>query len=276
MFDDGLPALRDLLKSHDLNAKKSLGQNFLLDFNVTRKIARLANPCKGHHFVEVGPGPGGLTRALLYEGVEQLTVIERDERVRPLLMQIGERYEGKLDIIFEDAMQVDWAALTPKPYTIVGNLPYNIGTALLVNWLTRPAPPEFRRLLLMFQEEVANRIVANPRDQAYGRISALTQWRADAEIVYRLPRSAFTPPPKVNSAIVSIVPKQNLTLDPDVEIFSNVTAAAFGQRRKMLRQSLKRLGVDIIPLLDELGIDPTARAGELSWQDFCHIALKLN
>ena len=276
MSDDGLPPLREILKQHNLKARKGLGQNFLLDFNVTRKIARLANARPQKHFVEIGPGPGGLTRSLLHEGVDQLTLIERDERVRPILSEISTRYPGSLDIIFDDALSIDWSSLSPSPYVIVGNLPYNIGTALLVDWLSRPWPPEFDQLTLMFQEEVGERIVALPGSRAYGRISALAQWRCDVDILYRLPRDAFTPAPKVASAIVEFRPKNSLELSPSVDVFSRITAAAFGQRRKMLRQSLKSICGDVIELLSELGIDPTARAEDLDWREYCRIALAVD
>ncbi len=272
MINDGLPALRDIIDELDLRAKKSLGQNFLLDMNITRKIARLANARPGQAFVEIGPGPGGLTRALLMEGVDQLTVIERDQRLQPVLEQIKNHYPQALSIMMQDALTIDWNSFD-KPFEIVANLPYNIGTQLLTDWLEMNWPLPFSRLTLMFQEEVAERIVASTRTKAYGRLSVLANWRCDTEIVYRLPKEAFTPPPKISSAVVSLTPKQELDFTPSPEAFRKVTAAAFGQRRKMLRASLKPLGVDVTRLLDQLNIDPTARAETLEYQDFCRIAL---
>jgi len=272
MINDGLPALRDIIDEFDLRAKKSLGQNFLLDMNITRKIARLANARPGQAFVEIGPGPGGLTRALLMEGVDQLTVIERDQRLQPVLEQIKNHYPQALSIMMQDALTIDWNSFE-KPFEIVANLPYNIGTQLLTDWLEMDWPLPFSRLTLMFQEEVAERIVAPTRTKAYGRLSVLANWRCETEIVYRLPKEAFTPPPKISSAVVSLTPKQELDFTPSPEAFRKVTAAAFGQRRKMLRASLKPLGVEVTTLLDHLNIDPTARAETLEYQDFCRIAL---
>lgn len=273
--DDGLPPLKDLLGDFDLRAKKSLGQNFLLDLNVTRKIARLANARSGVPFVEVGPGPGGLTRALLMEGVDQLFVLERDERVAPLLALIASRYPGALKVEFGDALKYDWHDLVAKPFDLVSNLPYNIGTVLLTTWLEMDWPPIFSSLTLMFQEEVAERIIAAPGSKTYGRLSVLANWRCDTEIVYRLPRDAFTPPPKISSAVVQLIPKKDLEFNPSPSVFSKVTAAAFGQRRKMLRASLRSLSPDIIAILEELDIDPTARAETLTWQDYCRLSLAL-
>lgn len=274
--DDGLPPLKELLGDFDLRAKKSLGQNFLLDLNVTRKIARLANARPGVPFVEVGPGPGGLTRALLMEGVDQLFVLERDERVAPLLALIASRYQGALKVEFGDALKFDWQSLEAQPFDLVSNLPYNIGTVLLTTWLEMNWPPIFNSLTLMFQEEVAERIVAEPGSKAYGRLSVLANWRCNTEIVYRLPRDAFTPPPKISSAVVQLIPKQELEYNPSPLLFGKVTAAAFGQRRKMLRASLKSLSPDIISILEGLDIDPTARAETLTWQDYCRLTLALD
>ncbi len=272
MINDGLPALRDIIDEFDLAAKKSLGQNFLLDMNITRKIARLANARPGQAFIEIGPGPGGLTRALLIEGVDKLTVIERDRRIQPVLEQIQNRYPQALSIMMQDALTIDWTSFD-RPFEIVANLPYNIGTQLLTDWLEMEWPLPFSRLTLMFQEEVAERIVAKPRTKAYGRLSVLANWRCETEIVYRLPKDAFTPPPKISSAVVSLTPKEKLEFTPCPAAFAQVTAAAFGQRRKMLRASLKPLGIDVIGLLDQLNIDPTARAETLDFKDFCRIAL---
>lgn len=275
MSPDGLPQLRDVIEAHGLSPKKSLGQNFLLDLNVTRKIARLARARPLTPFVEVGPGPGGLSRALLMEGVDQLLLVERDERTRPILEEISESYPGRVTTVFEDALKFDWGALTPEPYEIVSNLPYNIGTVLLTQWLSMPWPAPIGGMTLMFQEEVAERIVAGPGSKTYGRLSVLCNWRCDTEIVYRLPREVFTPPPKVTSAVVRLRPKAELEYEPTIETFSMVTAAAFGQRRKMLRASLKSLCSDVPKLLASVGIDPTLRAEALSWQDYCQIALAL-
>jgi 16S rRNA (adenine1518-N6/adenine1519-N6)-dimethyltransferase len=281
---DELPALKDILLAHDLRAKKSLGQNFLLDLNITRKIARLANARENASFVEVGPGPGGLTRGLLMEGVDRLLVIERDVRVLPILEQIAVSSSGKVDIEIGDALEVDWAAENlgfplidnlPGPLEIVSNLPYNIGTVLLTNWLEMKWPLPISSMTLMFQEEVAERIVAKPGSKAYGRLSVLANWRCETEIVYRLPRDAFTPPPKISSAVVQLRPKEKLEYAPSPLLFRQVTAAAFGQRRKMLRASLKSLSEDIVSLLTSLDIDPTARAETLYWQDYCRLALAL-
>lgn len=275
MMDDGLPPLRDVIGGLELRAKKSLGQNFLLDLNVTRKIARLANVRPDVPFVEIGPGPGGLTRGLLMEGADQLLVIERDQRVAPILEQISAHYPGRLTVVLDDALKFDWGALAPQPYEIISNLPYNIGTVLLTNWLSMNWPPVFGALTLMFQEEVAERIVAAPGSKAYGRLSVLANWRCHCEIVYRLPRDAFTPPPKISSAVVSVIPKQSLEFEPQAETMARVTAAAFGQRRKMLRASLKALGGDVLSVLKEAQIDPTLRAEALDWRDFCRISLVL-
>lgn len=275
MSDDGLPPLRDVIGGFELQAKKSLGQNFLLDLNVTRKIARLANVREAVPFVEVGPGPGGLTRGLLMEGAEQLLVIERDDRVAPILQEISTHYPGRLRVVFGDALSFDWAALGPQPYEIISNLPYNIGTVLLTNWLSMSWPPVYSALTLMFQEEVAERIVAEPGSKTYGRLSVLANWRCDCEIVYRLPREAFTPPPKITSAVVSLIPKQELEFTPRAETMARVTAAAFGQRRKMLRASLKTLAVNVTAVLEAAGIEPTLRAEALDWRDFCRIALAI-
>lgn len=279
-----LPPLKDVISEHDLRAKKSLGQNFLLDLNITRKIARLANARPGVSFVEVGPGPGGLTRGLLMEGVDQLLLIERDIRVQPILEQIAGSTNGNVALQFGDALAVEWGAQNlgfslennlSSPIEIVSNLPYNIGTVLLTTWLELPWPLPISSMTLMFQEEVAERIVAQPGSKAYGRLSVLANWRCETEIVYRLPRDAFTPPPKISSAIVQLRPKERLDYAPSTLLFRQVTAAAFGQRRKMLRASLKALSKDIVALLTELNIDPTARAETLEWQDYCRIALAL-
>jgi 16S rRNA (adenine1518-N6/adenine1519-N6)-dimethyltransferase len=271
---DGLPPLRDVIRASGLTAKKSLGQNFLLDLNLTRRIARAAGPLDGATIIEVGPGPGGLTRALLLEGAAKVVAIERDERCLAALHEIAAAYPGRLDIVAADARSVDYRALAPSPpVRIVANLPYSVGTPLLIGWLkTEPWPPVFDRLVLMFQREVADRIVAKPRTKEYGRLSVLSQWRTQPRILFTLPAGAFTPKPKVDSAVVEFVPRQSLSPLCDVAQLEKITAAAFGQRRKMLRASLRQITPDAEALLERLGINPTARAEELEIADFCHIA----
>lgn len=272
---DGLPPLRDVIERHGLAAKKSLGQNFLLDLNLTRKIARAAGDLSKSTIVEIGPGPGGLTRALLMEGAKQVIAIERDDRCLPALDDIAVRYPGRLKVHSGDALEIDWAKLVAgaHPVTIAANLPYNIASLLLVGWLeTEPWPPWFNRMVLMFQREVAERIIAQPRTKAYGRLSVLAQWRTQAKIVINLPPEAFTPPPKVASAVVDFRPVP--TPDPPcrVSTLGRVTAAAFGQRRKMLRSSLKQLTPMAELLLREAGIAPERRAEDLSVEEFVRLA----
>jgi 16S rRNA (adenine1518-N6/adenine1519-N6)-dimethyltransferase len=271
---DGLPPLRDVIRDLGLSARKSLGQNFLLDFNLTRRIARAAGPLEDATIVEIGPGPGGLTRALLLEGAARVIAIERDERCLPALAAIAAAYPGRLDIIAADAREVDYAGLDlRKPARIAANLPYSVATPLLVGWLqSEPWPPWFDRLVLMFQREVALRIVARPGARDYGRLAVLSHWRTEPRIVLTLPAAAFTPRPKVDSALVEFVPKTAPQPACGVSALERVTAAAFGQRRKMLRSSLRQLTPDPGPLLEELGIDPKARAEELEVGDFCRIA----
>jgi len=271
---DGLPPLRDVIRAAGLSAKKSLGQNFLLDLNLTRRIARAAGPLEGVTVVEVGPGPGGLTRALLLEGAEKVIAIERDERCLPALAEIAAAYPGRLEVVGGDARDIDYAALSrSKPARLVANLPYSVGTPLLVGWLkTEPWPPWFDRLVLMFQREVADRIVAAPGSKDYGRLAVLTQWRTAPRILFSLPPDAFTPKPKVASAVVELVPRERPEPSCDVRQLERVTAAAFGQRRKMLRASLRQLTPDAEALLEGLGLDPKARAENLQIGDFCRIA----
>ena len=269
---DGLPPLRDVIATHGLAAKKSLGQNFLLDLNITAKIARIAGPLEGVTVIEVGPGPGGLTRALLHSGAARVIAVERDERCLPALAEIAAHHAGRLDVISGDALETDFRALAgdAKDVRIVANLPYNIGTELLTGWLTAdPWPPFFTSLTLMFQKEVAQRIVARPGTPAYGRLGVLAGWRAEARIAFDLPPQAFSPPPKVSSAVVHLVPRAN----PEtcaLGKLERITQAAFGQRRKMLRQSLKPLGGET--LLAKAGIDPTRRAETLEISDFVRLA----
>ena len=275
MSIDGLPPLRDVISRHDLRAKKSLGQNFLLDLNITSKVARGAGNLAGATVIEVGPGPGGLTRALLLNGARNVLAIERDERCLAALEEVSAHYPGRLTVIPGDALETNFAALATgeADVRIVANLPYNIGTELLVRWLsTEPWPPYWRSLTLMFQKEVAQRIVAQPGDDAYGRLAVLAGWRANADILFDLPPQAFTPPPKVNSAVVHLEPRLT-PLPVEAAKLSRVTEFAFGQRRKMLRQSLKPIGGEA--LLARIGIDPTRRAETLSIEEFVRIAREI-
>ena len=274
---DDLPPLRAVIAAHGLTAKKSLGQNFLLDLNLTRRIARAAEPQDAVVY-EVGPGPGGLTRALLAEGAARVIAVERDDRCLAALAEVAEAYPGKLQIVPADALALDEAKLlrehgVKSPVRVAANLPYNIGTALLVKWLTAEIwPPFWSSLTLMFQREVAERIVAAPGAPAYGRLSVLAQWRARAKILFEVSRSAFVPPPKVTSAIVRLEPLGKPVAPARLGDLEAVTAAAFGQRRKMLRQSLKTLTQDADALLRETGIDPTERPEQLSVAQFADLA----
>jgi 16S rRNA (adenine1518-N6/adenine1519-N6)-dimethyltransferase len=270
---DDLPPLREVIKRHGLSARKSLGQNFLLDLNLTSRIARAAEPLDGTTVIEVGPGPGGLTRALLAEGVKRVIAVERDERALAALTDIAAHYPGRLDIVIGDALDFNARTyLRGSRARIVANLPYNIATALLVGWLTaEPWPPWYDMLVLMFQREVAERIVAKPGDDAYGRLSVLTGWRTEAMILFDVAPSAFVPQPKVTSSVVSLVPRTE-PLACDAGALQRVTEAGFGQRRKMLRQSLKTLGVDALALLLRAGVEPTARAEEISIEGFVALA----
>lgn len=275
MSEADLPPLKDVIARYGLAARKGLGQNFLLDLNLTRRIARAAAPLAGHTIVEVGPGPGGLTRALLIEGAERVVAIERDERALPALQELGHAFPGRLSIVSGDALAFDWPSLASGPAKVVANLPYNVATPLLIDWLTsEPWPPWYRSLTLMFQKEVAQRIVAGPGSKAYGRLSVLAQWRAEASRLFDVAPRAFTPPPSVTSSLVRIVPKPTPDLACTVSSLERVTAAAFGQRRKMLRSSLKTLGVDPEVLLAAAGIAPTRRAEELSVSEFCRLAVE--
>jgi 16S rRNA (adenine1518-N6/adenine1519-N6)-dimethyltransferase len=270
---DDLPPLREVIRRHGLTAKKSLGQNFLLDLNLTARIARAAEPLENITVVEVGPGPGGLTRALLALGARRVIAIERDNRAIAALEEIALRYAGRLEIVEGDALSIDpHEHLGPERARVVANLPYNIATALLVGWLTvEPWPPWYDHLLLMFQREVAERIVAVPGTKSYGRLSVLAGWRAEAKILFDVARSAFVPPPKVTSSIVRLTPRPE-PLACDALALQRVTEAAFGQRRKMLRQNLKTLGVEAASLLAEAAIDPTSRAEEIPVEGFVALA----
>jgi 16S rRNA (adenine1518-N6/adenine1519-N6)-dimethyltransferase len=273
---DGLPPLREVIATHGLDAKKSLGQNFILDLNLTRKIARAAGPLVGRTVVEVGPGPGGLTRGLLLEGAAHVVCIERDHRCLPALAEIAARYPGQLAVHEGDALEADWPSLVAErdgPAIIAANLPYGIASLLLAGWLeTDPWPPWYGAMVLMFQKEVAERIVAAPGSKAYGRLSILAQWRTVPKIVINLPPGAFTPPPKVSSAVVLFIPKTAPEPACDVKVLARVTAAAFGQRRKMLRQSLKSLTPLPELLLHKVGINPELRAEQLTVADFARLA----
>jgi 16S rRNA (adenine1518-N6/adenine1519-N6)-dimethyltransferase len=266
-----LPPLREVIKEAALSARKSLGQNYILDLNVTRRIARAAGPLDGVTVLEIGPGPGGLTRALLLEGAAKVAAVERDERFRPALHAIEEKSGGRFTAIFADALHVDYSALAAQTGAsrIVANLPYNIATPLIASWLTGERwPPFFDKLVVMLQREVADRLAASPGHEGYGRLSVLAQHRARARILFSLPASVFTPPPKVSSALVEIAPAPQPVDAVPTALLEQVTAAAFGQRRKMLRSSLASLGVDAALLLSETGIDPSERAERLTIEDF--------
>ena len=274
---DGLPPLREVIAAHGLDARKALGQNFLLDLNLTQKIARTAGSLEGATVIEVGPGPGGLTRAILSLGAKKLIAIERDSRCLPALAEIEAHYPGRLEVIEGDALKVDFAALAEKtggPVKIIANLPYNVGTQLLINWLLPPVwPPYWESLTLMFQREVGLRIVADEEDDHYGRLGVLSGWRTEARMAFDVPPQAFTPPPKVTSTVVHLTPREN-PLTCDVKKLERVTEAAFGQRRKMLRQSLKPLGGEA--LLAKAGIDPTRRAETVSVAEWVALARALS
>ena len=278
---DGLPPLREVIRALDINAKKSLGQNFILDLNLTRRIARCGGPLDGLTVVEIGPGPGGLTRALLMEGARRVIAIERDDRCLPALEDIARAYLGRLEVHPEDALRVDWRSLVgaepPSAVRIAANLPYGIATRLLIGWLeTTPWPPWFSGMTLMFQKEVAERIVAEPGTKAYGRLAVISQWRAACRIDMVLPPEAFTPAPKVASALLEFTPRPVCEPACDVRTLGRVTAAAFGQRRKMLRTSLKAVTDRPEPLLEGLGLSPELRGERLTVADFARIAAAID
>jgi 16S rRNA (adenine1518-N6/adenine1519-N6)-dimethyltransferase len=273
---DSLPPLRDVIRRHGLAARKSLGQNFLFDLNLAARIARAAGPLEGVTVYEVGPGPGGLTRALLALGAARVIAVERDDRAIAALQEIAALYPDRLDIVAADALAFDPAPRLPhgpvRPARIVANLPYNIATALLVSWLgIEPWPPWYDCAVLMFQREVAERIVAQPGSKSYGRLSVLAQWRCEARIMFDVNASAFVPPPKVTSSIVRLVPRA-APLPCDRTRLERVTQAAFGQRRKMLRQSLRSLGTDAVALLETAKLEPTARAEDIPVPGFVALA----
>ncbi|MEM7240945.1 MAG: 16S rRNA (adenine(1518)-N(6)/adenine(1519)-N(6))-dimethyltransferase RsmA [Pseudomonadota bacterium] len=271
-----LPPLRDVIAQYNLRAKKSLGQNFLLDMNLTSKIARQAGDLAHFDILEIGPGPGGLTRALLAAGARRVVAIERDERLRPALQDIADITKGRLEVVFGDATTVDPCDHLTAPIKIVANLPYNVGTALLVNWLEQDQwPPFWTSMTLMFQREVAERIVAKRGNKHYGRLALLTALRADASIKMDLPPSAFTPPPKVSSAVVHIEALPNYRFEADLSILKQITTQAFGQRRKMLRASLKGISKQIEKNLEAAGISPTARPEEVDLESFCKLSCVL-
>jgi len=270
---DDLPPLREVIRRHGLRARKSLGQNFLLDLNLTARIARAAGPLAGVDVVEIGPGPGGLTRALLAAGARRVIAIERDQRAIAALEEIAARYPGRLEIVAGDALDFDPRPLLGgAPARVVANLPYNVATPLLISWLTlEPWPPWYDRLVLMFQREVAERIAADPGSKSYGRLSVLAQWRCEARILFDIAGKAFVPAPKVTSSLVSLIPRE-APLVCERSALERVTEAAFGQRRKMLRQSLKTLGTDPLALLERANIEPTARAEEIPPEGFVALA----
>ncbi|WOI55208.1 16S rRNA (adenine(1518)-N(6)/adenine(1519)-N(6))-dimethyltransferase RsmA [Palleronia sp. LCG004] len=270
---DDLPPLRAVIAEHGLSARKSLGQNFLLDLNLTAKIARQAGDLSSSDVLEIGPGPGGLTRGLLAEGARRVLAIEKDARCVPALQQIADTYPGRLEIVNGDALEIDPEARLTPPIRIAANLPYNVGTELLTRWLDPPDwPPFWTSLTLMFQKEVAERIVARPGSKAYGRLAILAQWRSEARIVMELPPEAFTPPPKIRSAVVHLTALPEPRFPAPADRLFRLTTAAFGQRRKMLRASLKPLHPEIEDILAEAGIAPTRRAEELSVEEFCTLA----
>ncbi|WDQ97994.1 16S rRNA (adenine(1518)-N(6)/adenine(1519)-N(6))-dimethyltransferase RsmA [Devosia sp. J2-20] len=272
---DNLPPLRDVIAEHGLRAKKELGQNFLLDLNLTARIARVGGSLEGVRVIEVGPGPGGLTRALLAEGAREVIAIERDARALPALQQISDAYPGRLTVISGDAMEIDYRNLADGPTRIIANLPYNIATPLLTGWLTlNPWPSFFDSLTLMFQREVAQRICAQPSDDAYGRLGVLAGWRSDARMAFNVSREAFVPAPKVTSTVVHLVPKP-VEADLAVKHVEQITKAAFGQRRKMVRQSLKATGVPVEGLLAAAGINGNERAEDLPISVFLAMARAL-
>jgi 16S rRNA (adenine1518-N6/adenine1519-N6)-dimethyltransferase len=273
---DDLPPLREVIATHGLSAKKALGQNFLLDLNLTAKIARAAGDLTGSDILEIGPGPGGLTRGLLAEGARHVVAVEKDPRCLPALAEIAAAYPGRLTVIEGDALGMDLSGYLTPPVRIAANLPYNVGTELLTRWLDPPVwPPFWDSMTLMFQREVAERIIAGPGSKAYGRLSVLAGWRTDAQIVMELPPEAFTPPPKVRSAVVRLTRLDQPRFPADAKVLTGVVKAAFGQRRKMLRAALKGLAPDIEERITAAGLKPTARAEEISIEGFCALAREM-
>ena len=273
---DALPPLRDVIATHELKARKSLGQNFLLDLNLTAKIARQVGDLANCDVLEIGPGPGGLTRGLLAEGARRVVAVEKDRRCIPALEDIVAHHPERLQVLEGDALDIDPTLHLTAPIRIAANLPYNIGTELLVRWLTPPRwPPFWQSLTLMFQREVAERITAQPGSKAYGRLAILAQWRCTANIVLSLPPEAFTPPPKVSSAVVHLVALKEPKFPADAKTLERVVATAFNQRRKMLRSALKPLGGDIEDRLRAAAIAPTDRAENIPLEGFCALAREL-
>jgi 16S rRNA (adenine1518-N6/adenine1519-N6)-dimethyltransferase len=265
-----LPPLREIIARYGIVAHKRLGQNFLLDLNLTGRIARAAGRLDQATVIEIGPGPGGLTRALLASGTRRVVAIERDRRCLAALGELAAAYPGRLDLVAGDALEIDPATLSEKPRKIVANLPYNIATPLLLGWFERFR--EYESLTLMFQREVAERLTALPRSKSYGRLSVLAQWLAEVQILFDVPPRAFVPPPRVTSSVVAILPRAKPLAPARRPTLESITAAAFGQRRKMLRTSLKPLGLAIGQVLERAGVAPTARAEELSVAEFCALA----
>jgi len=263
---DDLPVLKNVIAKYSLDARKKLGQHFLLDLNLTGRIARVAGDLSSCNVIEIGPGPGGLTRALMASGANQVYAVETDPRCVTALADLAAAYPGKLNIVEADALATDVSELCPAPRKIVANLPYNIATPLLINWLKQI--DQFDSLTLMFQKEVADRITASPGNKTYGRLSVICQWLCETRHDFNISRTAFTPPPKIDSTVITLIPRSQPLAPADMGVLEKVTAAAFGQRRKMLRASLRHLNVD----LESLGIDPTARAETLSVEQFCAIA----
>lgn len=270
---DDLPPLREVIAKYDLAAKKSLGQHFLLDLNLTGRVARAAGDLSACTVIEIGPGPGGLTRALLAEGAQKVIAIERDNRPIKALQDIAKACPGRLEIIEGDALEIDPGLLADGPLKIVANLPYNISTQLVLNWLETIT--RFDSLTLMFQKEVADRLGAAPKSKDYGRLSVLTQWLCEVRHNFLIKPTAFTPPPKVMSSVATLVPRPTPLVEVERKQLKRITQAAFGQRRKMLRASLKSLGVNGETLCHQAGIDPTRRAEELSIEEFCTLAKTL-
>jgi 16S rRNA (adenine1518-N6/adenine1519-N6)-dimethyltransferase len=268
---DALPPLREVIAQHGLDARKSLGQHFLLDINLTRRIVREAGDLAGATAIEIGPGPGGLTRALLESPALRVVAVERDTRFLDALADLNVASGGRLTVIQGDALEVDLEAVTEAPRAVIANLPYNVGTPLLIGWLRRIEA--FRSLTLMFQKEVVDRIVARPGSKAYGRLAVMCQWRAECRSLFDIPARAFTPPPKVTSAVVRLMPRPLPAESPAFDAMERVVAAAFGQRRKMLRASLRTLLPAPEPLLERAGLSPTARAEEVDVAGFCRLAL---
>lgn len=273
IVQDGLPPLREVIAEHGLSARKSLGQNFLMDLNLTSKIARRAGDLTACDVLEIGPGPGGLTRALLMEGARNVVAIEMDNRCLPILYQVSQAYPNRLTVIEGNALDVNPSPHLTAPIRVVANLPYNVGTELLIRWLTPPTwPPYWQSLTLMFQKEVAQRIVAAPGSKAYGRLSVLAQWRTEAKLAFEISPQAFTPPPKVTSAVVHLERLDEPRFPANAKDLSRTVSLAFGQRRKMLRASLKSIGKDVEERIRAADIDPTTRAEQVSIEEFCRLS----